>query len=69
MKFVISGFLSQKDYFLEQCCGSIPINSSIINLVLGVHCDPYTHRIDNFSLREGSRVGVFFLGTIVYFFS
>jgi len=61
--------LSQKDSFLEQCCGSIPVNSSIINLVLKVHCNLYTHRIDNCSLREGSRVGVSFLGAIVYLFS
>ena len=63
-----SGLLSQKNSFLEQCCGSIPVNCSIINLVLGIHCDLYTHRIDNCSLREGSRVRVFFLGTIVYLF-
>jgi len=31
-------FLSQKDSFLKQCCSSIPVNSSIINLVLEVHC-------------------------------
>ena len=48
------GLLSQKDSFFEWCCGSISVNSSIINLVLGVHCDPYMHRIDNCSLREGS---------------
>jgi len=60
-----SGLLSQKNSFFEQCCSSIPINSSIINLVLGVHCDLYMHRIDNCSLREESRVGVSFLGTIV----
>jgi len=64
-----SGLLSQKDSFFEQCCGSIPINSSIINLVLGVYYDAYMHRIDNCSLREGSRVGVSFLGAIVYLFS
>jgi len=64
-----SGLLSQKNSFLEQYCGSIPVNSSIINLVLEVHCDLYMHRIDNCSLREGSRVGVSFLGTIVYLFS
>ena len=63
------GFLFQKDCFLEQCCGSIPVNSSIINLVLEVHCDLYMHRINNCSLKEGSRVGVFFLGAIVYLFS
>jgi len=48
---------------------NIPVNSFIINLVLEVHCDLYIHRIDNCSLREGSRVGVFFLGAIVYLFS
>jgi len=64
-----SGLLSQKDSFLEQCCSSIPVNSSIINLVLEVHCNLYMHRIDNCSLREGSRVGVSFLGAIVYLFS
>ena len=64
-----SGLLSQKNSFLEQCCGSIPVNSSIINLVLKVHCDLYMHRIDNCSLREGSRVGISFLGAIVYLFS
>jgi len=64
-----SGLLSQKDSFLERYCDSIPVNSSIINLVLEVHCDLYTHRIDNCSLREGSRVGVSFLGAIVYLFS
>jgi len=64
-----SGLLSQKDSFFERCCGSIPVNSSIINLVLEVHCDLYMHRIDNCSLREGSRVGVSFLGAIVYLFS
>ena len=37
--------------------------------MLGVYCDPYTYRIDNCSLREGSRVEVFFLGAIVYLFS
>ena len=61
MKFVTNSFF-------EQCCSSIPVNSSIINLVLGVHCDLYMHRIDNCSLREGSRVGVSFLGAIVYLF-
>jgi len=64
-----SGLLFQKNSFLEQCCDSISINSSIINLVLEVHCDLYTHRIDNCSLREGSRVGISFLETIVYLFS
>jgi len=64
-----SGLLFQKDSFFEWYCSSIPINSSIINLVLGVHCNPYIHRIDNCSLREGSRVGVSFLGAIVYLFS
>ena len=64
-----SGLLSQKDCFFKQCCDSIPVNSSIINLVLGVHCDLYMHRIDNCSLRGGSRVGVSFLRTIVYIFS
>jgi len=64
-----SGLLSQKDSFLEQCCDSISVNSSIINLVLEVHCDLYTHRIDNCLLREGSRVEVSFLGAIVYLFS
>ena len=64
-----SGLLFQKDCFLEQCCSSISVNSSIINLVLGVYYDPYTHRIDNCSLRKGSRVGVSFLGAIVYLFS
>jgi len=53
-----SGLLSQKDSFFERYYSSIPVNSSIINLVLGVHCDPYTHRIDNCSLRERSRVGI-----------
>jgi len=62
MKFVTNSFF-------EQCYSSIPVNSSIINLVLGVHCDLYMHRIDNCSLREGSRVGISFLGTIVYLFS
>jgi len=64
-----SGLLSQKDFFFEQCCGSIPVNSSIINLVLRVHCDLYMYRIDNCSLRERSRVEVSFLGAIVYLFS
>jgi len=64
-----SGLLSQKDSFFEWYCGSIPINSSIINLVLEVYCDLYMHRIDNCSLRERSRVEVSFLGAIVYFFS
>jgi len=64
-----SGLLFQKDSFFERCCSSIPVNSSIINLVLGVHCNPYIHRIDNCSLREGSRVRVSFLGAIVYLFS
>ena len=64
-----SGLLSQKDSFLKQCCDSIPVYSSIMNLVLGVHCDLYMHRIDNCSLRERSRVGVSFLGAIVYLFS
>jgi len=64
-----SGLLSQKDSFFEQYCGSIPINSSIINLMLEVHCDLYMHRIDNCSLREESRVKVSFLGAIVYLFS
>jgi len=64
-----SGLLSQKNSFFEQCCDSIPVNSSIINLVLGIYCDLYMHRIDNCSLREGSRVEVSFLGAIVYLFS
>ena len=64
-----SDLLSQKDSFLERCCGSILVHSSIINLVLEVHCDLYMHRIDNCSLREGSRVEVSFLGAIVYLFS
>jgi len=64
-----SGLLSQKDSFFEQYCSSIPVNSFIINLVLGVHCDLYMHRIDNCSLRERSRVEVSFLGAIVYLFS
>ena len=48
--------------------GSIPVNSSISNLVLGVHCDPCMHRIDNCSLRQLFRVGVS-LGAIVYLYS
>jgi len=64
-----SGLLSQKNSFFEQCCGSIPVNSSIINLVLGIYCDLYMHMIDNCLLREGSRVEVSFLGAIVYLFS
>ena len=63
------GLLSQKDSFFEQCYNSIPVNFSIINLVLGVHCNLYIHRINNCSLRERSRVGVSFLGAIVYLFS
>jgi len=34
-----------------------------------VYCDSYMHRIDNCSLREGSRVGGSFLGAIVYLYS
>ena len=64
-----SDLLFQKDSFFEWCFGSIPVNSSIINLLLGVHCDLYMHRIDNCSLREGSRIEVSFLGAIVYLFS
>ena len=63
-----SGLLSQKDSFWA-VLDSISVNSSIINLVLEVHCDLYMHRIENCSLREGSRVGVSFLGAIVYLFS
>jgi len=48
-----SGLLFQKNSFLEWCCGSIPVNLSIINLVLEVHCDLYMHRIDNLSRTNG----------------
>ena len=41
-----SGLLFQKDSFFEQYCSSIPVNSSIINLVLEVHCDLYIYRTD-----------------------